>query len=209
MVFGVDDAVHNRVAEVHVVGGHVYLGAEYLLAVGKLSGFHAAEEVEILLRAAVAPRAFGARNGHRAASRANLLLGLVVHIGLALFDELFGPEIELVEIVGGVVFACPPESEPLNVLLYRVYVFDVLLDGVRVVEAQVAFAAVFLREAEIEADALGMSDVEITVGFGREAGLYAALSACYGLIDYLFKEVHLLLAVGLFCGNVCHIVFGL
>jgi hypothetical protein len=42
--------------------------------------------------------------------------------------------------------------------------------GVGVVEAQVADAAVVLRQAEVQADALGMADVQVAVGLGREAG---------------------------------------
>lgn len=37
--------------------------------------------------------------------------------------------------------------------------FHVLLDGVRVVETQVAFAAVFLGQAEVDADALGVQPI--------------------------------------------------
>jgi hypothetical protein len=49
---------------------------------------------------------------------------------------------------------------------------DVLLlflGGVGVVVAQVALAAEFLGDAEVEADGLGVADVEVAVGLGREA----------------------------------------
>ena len=42
---------------------------------------------------------------------------------------------------------------------------------VGVVESQVGFAAELLSEAEVEADGLGVTDVEVAVGLGREAGL--------------------------------------
>ena len=37
-----------------------------------------------------------------------------------------------------------------------------------VVETQVALAAVFLGQAEVDADALGVADMQVAVGFGRE-----------------------------------------
>ena len=64
----------------------------------------------------------------------------------------------------------PIEPEPAHVLLDRVDVLLLFLDGVRVVEAQVTPAAELLRDAEIEADRLGMTDVKVAVRLGREAG---------------------------------------
>ena len=49
-------------------------------------------------------------------------------------------------------------------------VLDSLGQWVGVVEAKVAMAAVLLGHAEVEADRLGVTDVEIAVGLGRKAG---------------------------------------
>lgn len=54
-MLGVDDAVHDQVAEQHVGVGHVDLGAQDLFAVGEFA-LHALEQVEVLLDGAVAPR---------------------------------------------------------------------------------------------------------------------------------------------------------
>ena len=81
----------------------------------------------------------------------------------------------------------------MDVALDRIDVFDVLLDGVRVVEAQVALAAVFLRQSEVDADALGVSDMQVAVRFGRETGLYARFALGDRLFDDLFEEVQRLL----------------
>ena len=43
---------------------------------------------------------------------------------------------------------------------------DVFLGRVRVVETQVAGAAAFSRNAEVQADRLGVSDVQVAVRFG-------------------------------------------
>jgi hypothetical protein len=46
------------------------------------------------------------------------------------------------------------------------HIFVFFLFRVGVVEPQVAGAAVVAREAEVQADALGMADVQIAVGLG-------------------------------------------
>ncbi len=194
VVLGVDDAVHDRVAEEHVGVGHVDLGAQHLLAVGELAVLHAPEQIEVLLHGAVAPGRLltGLRNG--AAALADLLLGLVVYVGQTLSDQDEGPFVELFEVVRSVALHGPVESQPPDVALDRVHVLDILLGGVRVVETQVALAAVFLCQAEVDADALGVADMQVAVRFGRETGLYARFAFGDGLLDDLLEEIDRLLS---------------
>ena len=70
----VQDAVEHRVAQIDVARCHVDLGAQHARAVRKLAGAHAAEQVEVFLHAAVAERAVLAGLGQRAAVDAHLLL---------------------------------------------------------------------------------------------------------------------------------------
>ena len=108
---GVQDAVEHRIAQVDVAGRHVDLGAQHARAVRKLAGAHAAEQVEVLLDAAVAERAVLAGLGQRAAVDAHLVLALVVDIGLAGADQVLGPGVELLEIIGRVIeVLCPSRS---------------------------------------------------------------------------------------------------
>ena len=51
VVVATSDAVHHRVAELHVLVLHVDLGAQHVRAVGELAGAHPAEQVEVLLDA--------------------------------------------------------------------------------------------------------------------------------------------------------------
>ena len=164
------DPVERGIAQVDVAGGHVDLGAQHARAVCKLAGAHAAEVVEVFLYRAVAIGAVPAGLGERAAGGAHLLLRLVVDIGLAGADEMLGPLIELLEIIRRVikVFA-PIEAEPAHVALDGIDIFLLLLGGVGIVEAQVAATAEFLGDAEIEADRLGVADVEVAVRLRREA----------------------------------------
>ena len=174
----VQDAVEHRIAQIDVARGHVDLGTEHARAVRKLARAHAAEQVEVLLDAAVAERAVGPRLGQGAAGETHLLLRLVVDIGLAGADQVLGPRIELLEIVGGVIEVLAPiEAEPAHVALDGVDIFLRLLGRVGVVVAQVAVAAELLRHAEIEADRLGMADMEIAVRLRRKAGDHAFVPA--------------------------------
>ena len=96
---------------------------------------------------------------------------LVVDIGLAGLDQLLGPLVELLEVVGGVKqVLAPVEAEPAHVALDRVDVLLLLLGRIGVVEAQVAAPAELLGDAEVQADRLGVADVQVAVRLGRKAG---------------------------------------
>ena len=99
------------------------------------------------------------------------LVGRVrVDVGQPAPDQVLGVLVEPLVVVRRVVLAVVPvEAEPADVLLDGVDVLDVLLDRVGVVEAQVAVPAVLGRDAEVEADRLGVADVQVAVGLGREA----------------------------------------
>jgi hypothetical protein len=68
-----------------------------------------------------------------------------------------------------VPFCTQSKPSQLHGFLDGVDVLLLFLLGVGVVEAQVAGAAVGLRQAEVQADALGVADVQVAVGLGREA----------------------------------------
>ena len=60
----------------------------------------------------------------------------------------------------------------MNVFADGIHVFHIFFHRVGVIETQVGGAAVFLRHPKVDADSLGMADVQVTIGFGRETGLY-------------------------------------
>ena len=64
----------------------------------------------------------------------------------------------------------PIEAEPAHVALDGVDIFLLLLGRVGVVEAQMAAAAEFLGDAEIQADRLGVADMQVAVRLRRKAG---------------------------------------
>ncbi len=168
---GMQDPVEHRVAQIDVAGAHVDLGAEHLGAVLERAGAHLPEQLQVLGHAAGPPGAVPARLGERAAVLADLGRRQVVDIGQAVPDQMLGPVVELLEIIRGEIQMRPPvEAEPAHVGLDRIDVFLLLLDRIGVVEAEVAATAKALGDAEVQADRLGMADMQIAVRLGREAG---------------------------------------
>ncbi len=88
---------------------------------------------------------------------------------------MLGPLVELLEVVGRVHgFAGRLEAEPGDIRSDGFGVVFGLAGGVGVVETQPAGAAQFGGDPEVEAYGLGVADVEVAVGFGRETGLDSA-----------------------------------
>ena len=178
------DAVEHRVAQVDVAGRHVDLGAQHARAVGELAGLHAAEQIEVFLDAAFAERRVLPRLGQRAARETHLVLGLVVHIGLAGADQLLGPAIEPLEIVRRVIeVLAPVKAKPANVFLNRFYILNLLLGGIGIIEPQVTHAVVFGGDAKIEADRLGVANMQMPIRLRRKSrhhppAVLAGLQVC-------------------------------
>src|SRR5690606_12918583 len=170
VVVRVPDAVQHRVAQQHVGRRHVDLRTQHVRAVRKLPRAHAAEQVQVLLDAAVAVRTRPARLRDRATLLADLFLGLAVDVRLALADQRLRDLVELLEVVGRVVeMLAPVPAEPLHVPDDRLRVLDALRLRVRVVEAEMAHAPELLRDAEVQRDRLRVPDVQVAVRLGREA----------------------------------------
>ena len=123
------------------------------------------------VNAAVAERARLTRLGQGAAVGPHLVLALVVDVSFPGLDQVDSPAIEPVEIIRGKeqVFA-PVEAEPTHVALDGVDIFLLFLGRIGVVETQMTAAAKLLRNAEIQADRLGVADVQIAVRFRWEPG---------------------------------------
>src|SRR5262249_365412 len=82
-------------------------------------------------------------------------------------------------------------TQPFDIGHDGVDVLLLLLLRVGVVEAEVALAAALLGQPEVQADRLGVADVQVAVGLGREAGLDAVAEAlaALGALDVLLDEV--------------------
>ena len=104
----VHDPVQHRIAQVDVRRGHVDPGPQHPRAVRELARAHPREQVEALVDRPVAPRRVAARLRQRAAVLADLVGRQVVDVGEAGPDEVDGPFVELLEVVGRVVEVVAP-----------------------------------------------------------------------------------------------------
>ena len=142
----------------------------------------------------------------RAAMCAHFVGRQVADIRFALFDELDRPIVELLEVVGRVEQpVVPVAAEPAHVVDDRVDVLLLFLGRVRVVEPQVELAAVLFGEAEVQADALGVADVQIAVRLGRKARVHAPAvfaGSAVGIDDLLDEIAGGFFGRGVFAG--CH-----
>ncbi len=95
----------------------------------------------------------------------------IIDIGLALFDQMDGIAIKSFKIVRGKAgLSIPFEAQPAHIFFDRVDIFLFFLDRIGVIKAQVTATTKFLGNAEIQADRFGMTDMQIAIGFRREAG---------------------------------------
>ena len=101
---------------------------------------------------------------------ADLVCRKVIDVRLARLDQRDGPLVQLLEVVRGEKQVLTPViAEPAHVGLDGVDVLLLFLLRVRIVEAQVAAAAELLGNAEVEADRLGVTDVQVAIRLGRKA----------------------------------------
>jgi len=107
--------------------------------------------------------------GERAAAQPDLLLRLVVDIGKTGADQALGPLVQPFEIVRGEEEVLAPiVSKPFDVGLNRIDELLLFPGRVGVIEPQMAAPAELLRDAEVEADGLGMPDMQVAVRFRRK-----------------------------------------
>ena len=167
------DAVDGGVPHIHVGAGQVDLGPQGLFPLLELARAHPAEQVQVFLGGAVPPGGGAAGlAGVAAAVLAHLLPAQIVHIGLALADQLFGVFIALLEVVAAVKDAAVGVgAQPVQVLQNAVDVLHVLPGGVGVVQAEVELAAVSLGDGPVDINGLGAADVQVAVGLRRETGM--------------------------------------
>ena len=175
VVLGMLDAVERRIAHVDVRARHVEPGAQHGGPIEQGAGAHLAEAGKVFGGRAIAKSTVCAGVSEVTAVRSHLVGTLLVDVGQARIDQRFRGAVHEIEIVAGVVemadaVRLPVEPQPLDGVEDAVDILLLFLLRVGVVEAQVADAAVLGREPEVQRDAFRMTDVQIAVRLGREAG---------------------------------------
>ena len=69
----------------------------------------------------------------------------------------------------------PGKAEPGDIALDRLFVLDLFLGRIGVIETEMAAAGKVAGQAEVQTDRLGMADVQVAVRLRREAGDDAAM----------------------------------
>ena len=164
------DAVHRRIAKIDIGRSHVDLRAQHVCAVRVRAAAHFAQQAQVLRGGTVAVRAVLADLGKRAAVSPHLFRALAVHVCESALDQVLRKTVEMFEIIRRVVkMPAPVEAEPSHRIEYGIDVLLLFFFRIRVVEAQVAEAAVVARQPEVETDRLGVPDVQVAVGFRGKA----------------------------------------
>src|SRR5690606_7227180 len=98
--------------------------------------------------------------------------------GFALFNQVDGPGVQLVEVIRGETdVATPLKAQPLHIIFDGVDKFLVFFFRVGVVKAQMADTAKLLGHTEVKTDGFGMANVQIAVRLRRETGNHAGYTA--------------------------------
>ena len=173
MMFGVQNAVHHRVAHIQVRVAHIDLCAKRARAVRKFACLRIRrKQVEIFFDAAIAIRAVLAGPCQRAAIFADLVAGKIADIRLALFDKFDCPLVHLLEIV-----ACekqpviPFGPQPADILDNGIDKLLLFLDRIGIVKAQIEKPAELGRDSVIDPDGLCVADMQICVRLRRKTGM--------------------------------------
>ena len=182
--------INDGVAQVHIWRGHVDFCAQTLLSVRVFARLHLAEQPQVFLDGTVSVRALRARFRERAARRADLFGGKVAYERFSVLYQLLRISVYFVEKVGGIYLLRPMIPHPFDVAANGVHKLRLFLGRVSIVEKQIALSAVLFRRPEIDQHALDVSDMQVSVGFGRKPRLnFLHPARFYVLVDDLLDKI--------------------
>ena len=104
------------------------------------------------------------------------------------FNQTFSGRIHEVKVIASLVLVqCavgfPRKTEPMHGIQNGIDVFGIFFFWIGVVKAQMANAAIVTCQSEIDADAFGMSYVQVAVGLWGETGTnFCLVWAAFGLM---------------------------
>src|SRR5204863_9313580 len=104
-----------------------------------------------------------------AAHFANVIRGRAVDERFPVANQILSPLIELLKVIGRMKQLIPLESEPLHIARDRLCVLLFFLRRIRVVETEMTTSAVFIRDAEVEADRFRVTNMEIAIRLRRKS----------------------------------------
>ena len=164
------NAINRGVAQVDIARSHVDLSAQHPGAIDKLTCAHALKQIKVFSFRALAVWAGFARMSKRATIFAHFLSTEIIHVSLALLDQFDCIAVKLFEVI-----RCPShltlplKAQPLNVPLNSACIFLAFLFGICVVKAQIAVALIVECQTKIQANRLGMTNMQISIRLRWEA----------------------------------------
>ena len=169
----VHDAVQHRIAHVHVGRCHVDLCPQHALTLLELTTAHLFKQREVFLNRAITACGMRSRGGEVASLDPHFLGRIVLHISLTGLDQMNRAFVKKTEIIAREIKVITPiESQPTHIPLDALDILGFLLLRIRVIEPQMAFRigfGILLRNAEIQANRLGVPDVQVAIRLGRKA----------------------------------------
>ena len=182
--------VNNRVTHIKVRRRHIYFCTKHLFACLKLALCHTGKQIKVFLNASVTVRAVLSRFCQSTSVLSDFVRVKIINIRLAFFNKFNRTFIKEVEIIGSKINIVPLKAEPLNILFDCVNIFGVLFRWVCIVHTKITYAVVFFLNAEINANCLCVSNMEIAVWLGRKTGLDTVINALFQiLIDEILNEI--------------------
>lgn len=173
----VTNPVNDGIPHMEVGRSEVDFGTQHIFAFFEFAVLHPFKQIQIFFDRAGTPRAGLAGFGGSPAIFAHLIGRQIAGVRFPFLNQFDSEIVQLIEIIGGIKFTIfPVEAEPAHVFLDRVDVLYVLFLRIRVIKPQIALpAGIFIGDPEVEANRLGMTDVQIPVGLGRESRMDATI----------------------------------
>ena len=186
-----DDAVHDRIAHVHVPVRHINLCPQRARPIWELAVLHPLKQIQVLFNRTIAARAFHTRGCPGAPVLAHFFRALVINISLAFFDHLDRPFVEQIKEVRRVKLLLPLNPQPAGVFFNRVHKLHILFCRIGVVKSQVKLTAKTLGNIVINQKGFYMSNMQIAVGFGGQPGADMRKSSAPQVFgNSLFNKIH-------------------
>ena len=195
----VADTVKNRIPQVDIGRGHINLGPQHQLTVLVFAITHITEQLETFFYRAIPIRAVPARSLQGTTELRHLVCCQRTDIGLALCNQLFGEVIDGIEVIRGVTdVTAPGVAQPLYILLDGINVLLGFLLGVGIIKTQVALTTKSLGNTKVQANGLGMPNVQVAIRLWREPRHYLAGVFAFGnrVFDQALNKVMGFLRLG-------------
>ena len=187
------DSDHDGVSQIQIGRAHVDLGSKRSSTVREFPLFHSGKQIQVFFDGTIAIRAVLARFRKRSSVLPHLLSVQIAYERMAFANQLDRPIVQLTKVVRGIQQFVPLKTKPLNVGFDGVDVFFALFGWIRVIKTKIARTTVGFCQAKVQADAFGVSDMQVAVGLRWKACGHALTDqfglGCHVLFDFDFDKV--------------------